>query len=162
MRKITRKLPPMKAPPPIKSATALALVLALLPGWAAALDFRSVTAERAVLFDAPSLQAKKLYVVGKFFPVEVLVSLDSFTKVRDSAGELFWIERKNLGETRTVVVTVPRAEIRQAPGKDAPLVFQAERDVALELLETTRSGWAKVRHAGGQSGYVTISQVWGL
>jgi SH3-like domain-containing protein len=138
------------------------VVIALLPGWAAALDFRSVTAERAVLYDAPSLQAKKLYVASKYFPVEVIVSLDSFTKVRDSAGELFWIEKKNLGEIRTVVVTVARADVRQLPDKNAPLAFQAERDVALELVETTRTGWAKVRHRDGQSGFVAMSQVWGL
>jgi len=140
----------------------LLLAAALLPGVAAALDFRAVTAERAVLFDAPSLQAKKLYVVGRYYPVEVLVSLDTFIKVRDSAGELFWIEKKNLGTTRTVVVTVSRADIRQAPDKGAPLVFQAEREVALELLEVGRDGWAKVRHPDGLSGYVAVSQVWGL
>ena len=138
------------------------LLFALLPGVAAALDFRSVAAERVVLYDAPSVQAKKLYAVGKYFPVEVIVSLDSFVKVRDSSGELLWIEKKNLSETRTVVVTAPRADIRQTAGKNAPLVFQAERDVALELVEQTRNGWAKVRHRDGQSGFVSINQVWGL
>jgi len=143
-------------------STLLLSALVLLPGWAAALDFRSVTAERAILYDAPSLQAKKLYVAGKYLPVEVLVSLEAFTKVRDSSGDLFWIEKKNLGEVRTVVVTAPRAEIRQAPDKNAPLVYQAERNVALELVEATHSGWAKVRHRDGQDGYVAVSQVWGL
>lgn len=156
----------MKAPArPTKLAALRATLLlasALLPGGAAALDFRAVTAERAVLFDAPSLQAKKLYVVGKYYPVEVLVALDTFVKVRDSAGELFWIEKKNLGDTRTVVVTAPRADVRQAPDKGAPLVFQAERDVALELVEVGRTGWAKVRHPDGLGGYVAASQVWGL
>ncbi len=152
----------MKAPArPTKRFAAL-LAAALLPGWAAAMDFRAVTAERAILFDAPSLQAKKLYVAGKYYPVEVLVSLDDFVKVRDSAGDLFWIEKKNLGGMRTVVVTAPRADIRQAPDKSAPLVFQAERAVALELLEAGSSGWAKVRHPDGASGYVAVAQVWGL
>ena len=154
----------MKAParPTKRAAATLLLAAALLPGGAAALEFRSVAAERAVLFDAPSLQAKKLYIVGKYYPVEVLVALDSFTKVRDSAGELFWIEKKNLGTARTVVVTASRADIRQAPEKESPLVFQAERDVALELLEAGRNVWAKVRHPDGSTGYVAVSQVWGL
>ncbi len=160
----------MKAPKPptkrfsVSGITPLLflIALALLPGWAAALDFRSVTAERAVAYDAPSIQAKKLYLASKYFPVEVLVSLDTFTKVRDSAGDLYWIEKKDLGDARTVVVTAPRADIRQAPDKNAPLVYQAERDVALELIEPTQTGWAKVRHRDGQSGYVAVSQVWGL
>lgn len=140
----------------------LLLLAALLPGIAAALDFRSVATERAVLYDAPSLQAKKLYTAGKYYPVEVIVSLEPFVKVRDHIGELSWIEKKNLSETRTVVVTAPRADIRLSPDKNAPLAFQAERNVALELVEPTHNGWAKVRHRDGQGGFVAISQVWGL
>lgn len=140
----------------------LLLLAALLPAGAAALDFRSVAAERAILYDAPSLQAKKLYVVGKYFPVEVLIVLDNMAKVRDASGELFWIEKKHLADSRTVVVSVARADIRQAPDKTAPLVFQADKDVALELVEAGRGGWAKVRHRDGQVGYVAVSQVWGL
>ncbi|MBS4098029.1 MAG: SH3 domain-containing protein [Sulfuricella sp.] len=140
----------------------LLLLAACLPGAAAALDFRSVAAAHAVLYDAPSPQAKKRYVVGKYFPVEAVIVLDSMVKVRDSSGELSWIEKKNLSEARTVVVTAPRADIRQAPDKNAALVFQADKDVALELVEAPRTGWAKVRHRDGQSGFVAASQVWGL
>lgn len=140
----------------------LLLSAALLPGAAAALDFRSVAAERAILYDAPSLQATKRYIVTKYYPVEVLIALDNMVKVRDAAGELFWIEKKNLSDTRTVVVTAPRADIRQTPDKGAPLVFQADKDVALELVEATRNGWAKVRHRDGQSGFIAANQVWGL
>ncbi|MDP3288775.1 MAG: SH3 domain-containing protein [Methyloversatilis sp.] len=46
---------------------------------------------------------------------------------------------------------------------DAPLVFEAERRVLLEpLTEAAPAGWAKVKHRDGQSGFVRISQVWGL
>lgn len=163
MRKRMKPLPPTKS----RSrggvtAPFILLLAALLPGAAAALDFRSVAAERAILYDAPSLQAKKLYVVSRYYPVEVFTALDNMVKVRDVSGELAWIEKKHLGETRTVLVTAPRADVRQAPDKGAALVFQADKDVALELLETTRAGWAKVRHRDGQSGYVSITQVWGL
>ncbi|MFA7242757.1 MAG: SH3 domain-containing protein [Sulfuricellaceae bacterium] len=140
----------------------VALLAALLPGMAAALEFRSVAVERAVLYDAPSQQAKKLYTADKYYPVEVIVSLESFVKVSDHASELFWIEKNQLDTYRTVLVTVPRADIRASPDKNAPLVFQAERDVVLELVEEPRFGWAKVFHRDGQSGYVQISQVWGV
>jgi hypothetical protein len=60
-----------------------------------------------------------------------------------------------------VVVTAARADVRKAPEPAAPLVFQAERDVALELVEYGAAGWLKVRHRDGQSGYVLASQVWG-
>lgn len=137
------------------------LPLALLPGFALALDFRSVAAERAILYDAPSLQAKRLYLVNRLYPVEVIVALEAFAKVRDSAGGLAWIETKHLSSRRTVVVTVPLADARQAADSRAAIVFQAERDVALELIEYAAAGWLKVRHQDGQIGFVRIAQVWG-
>ncbi len=128
---------------------------------AVALDFRSVAVDRAILYDAPSAKAKPLFVVGKYYPVEIIVNLDQWAKVRDSSGGLAWIEKKSLADARMVVVTVPRADVRQAADPNAPLAFQAERDVVLELVETAAAGWLKVRHRDGQVGYVLASQVWG-
>ncbi|MEP6702751.1 MAG: SH3 domain-containing protein, partial [Betaproteobacteria bacterium] len=34
--------------------------------------------------------------------------------------------------------------------------------VLLELVEPPVSGWVKVRHRDGQTGYVNISQIWGV
>ena len=133
----------------------------LLAGPAQALDFRSVVDASAILYDAPSARAKRLYVVGQYYPVEVIVSLESWAKVRDSSGQLAWIEKKHLSDKRTVMVTVPLADVRQAADGNAPLVFQAEQGVALELLEYGSAGWVKVRHRDGQTGYVKITQVWG-
>jgi SH3-like domain-containing protein len=127
-----------------------------------ALDYRSVGAERAILYDAPSAQAKRLFVVGQYYPVEIIVNLDQWAKVRDSAGDLAWVEKKHLSDARMVVVTVARADVRQAADRNAPLVFQAERDVALELVERGSTGWLKVRHRDGQTGFVLATQVWGV
>jgi SH3-like domain-containing protein len=131
-------------------------------GAARALDYRSVGAERAILYDAPSVQAKRLFVVGQYYPVEIIVNLDQWAKVRDSAGDLAWVEKKHLSDARMVVVTVARADVRQAADRNAPLVFQAERDVALELVERGSTGWLKVRHRDGQTGFVLATQVWGV
>ncbi len=126
-----------------------------------ALDYHSISSERAILYDAPSAQAKGLFVVGKYYPVEIIVNLDQWAKVRDSVGVLAWVEKKHLSDVRMVVVTVARADVRQAADRNAPLVFQAERDVALELVEYGSTGWLKVRHRDGQIGFILTSQVWG-
>ena len=60
------------------------------------------------------------------------------------------------------VVTAPQAEVREAADETSRLVFRAEKDVALELIEVGSGGWAKVRHRDGLAGYVQISRVWGL
>ena len=138
----------------------LLIALACFPSLASALDYRSV-ASVAVLYDAPSPQAKRLYVVGKYFPLEVIVELDGWSRIRDSKGELAWIEKKYLADQRMVLVTTPLAEVRQSADVKAPIVFKAEQSVVLEFIENASGGWAKVRHRDGQSGYIKISQIWG-
>ncbi|MEN6628749.1 MAG: SH3 domain-containing protein [Sulfuricella sp.] len=137
------------------------LLFCCFSGAALALDYRSVGADSAILYDSPSVQGTRLFVADKYYPVEVIVNLDQWVKVRDITGRLFWIEKKNLSNVRTVLVTAARADVRQSADAKAPLVFQAERDVALELIEHGAAGWLKVRHRDGQVGFVLASQVWG-
>lgn len=139
-----------------------AAVLALVLPLAAAAEFRSVGDNAAILYDAPSTRANKLFVAGKQLPVEIISTDGTWVKVRDSAGDLAWIERKALTDKRTVIVTVPTADIRQKPEAEAPIAFQAQQGVVLDLVETGNTGWARVRHADGSSGYVRFNQVWGL
>ena len=58
------------------------------------------------------------------------------------------------------MVTAVRADIRQSADDSAPIVFQAEKGVALEFMENV-PGWVKVRHRDGQAGYIRLSQVFG-
>jgi SH3-like domain-containing protein len=147
------------------AATCFTLALAAAGlGWAgagAAAEFRSVAENAAVLYDAPSAKAKKLYVVSHGYPVEVVVVVEGWSKVRDAAGELTWIESKQLSDKRTVVVRIPLAQVRDAADDNAPVAFQAQQNVLLELLEVASGGWLRVRHRDGQSGYVRVAQVWG-
>lgn len=128
---------------------------------AAALDFLAVAAP-AVLFDAPSVKARPLFVINAGTPVERVVSLEGWVKVRDGQGDLAWIEKKYLSEKRQIMVRVGRAQIRAAADDKAALVFEAERDVVLELLDAPPGAWAKVKHRDGQVGFVKVLQVWGL
>lgn len=141
-----------------------ALLLALVLADAAAaqtLEFRSLAENGVVLYDAPSLKAGKVFVAGRMLPVEVIVSLETWVKVRDSAGDLAWVEKKYLSDRRYVIVTAPRAEVRDSPDAAARVRFEAEQNVVLELVEQT-TGWARVKHPDGDEGYVRSNQVWGL
>ena len=139
-----------------------ALVLAVLAAQAAAAaDFRSVQENAAVLYDAPSRAATPLFVVSRLYPLEVIVNLEGWVKVRDHTGALAWIEKKSLAERRTVLVTVAAAEARAKPEDGAPLAFTAAQNVALELVEVAPGGWLRVRHADGASGFMRANQVWG-
>jgi SH3-like domain-containing protein len=139
---------------------ALVLLAAAAP-LAAHAEFRSL-AEVAIMYDAPSTRANKLYVAGRDLPVEVISTDGAWVKVRDPFGGLSWVERKVLAERRTVLVTAPVADVRVRAENAAPLAFQAQAGVVLEVLQVGPFGWARVRHADGASGYVRITQVWGI
>jgi len=146
----------------LRPALALALALALAaPAAAAAAEFRALGDRPAILYDAPSTRAARLFVASRQYPFEVLVKLDQWTKVRDANGEVAWVENSALGPRPTVLVTVPLADVRAAPSAQAPLVFEAYKQVILEVVEPPANDWVKVRHRDGQEGFIRVAHVWG-
>lgn len=125
-----------------------------------AFDFVSV-ATPAILYDAPSLKAKKLFVATRYLPLERVVSLDNWIKVRDHYGKMYWIEKRALSGKRFVLVTAQVAAVREKPEDGATVVFQAARQLAMEWQANAGNGWLKVRDVDGAAGYVKITDVWG-
>lgn len=134
----------------------------LMPTTASAVDFRSVAANKAILFDAPSAQAKKLYLLWQGYPVEVIVNLGEWVKVRDNQGGLTWIEAKNLSPQRTVIVVKSQSELREAASDTSNLLSHLEKNVVLDFVESVPGGWVKVKHRDGLTGYLQATAVWGL
>ncbi len=116
----------------------------------------------AVLYDGLSTKADKIFVISRNCPLEVLVKLDKWTKVRDAEGSIGWVENSALGDRRFVQVSAMTADIRAAPSATAPMVFEAQRGVLLEVSGAAADGWVPVRHRDGQNGYVRSPQVWGI
>lgn len=125
-----------------------------------ALDFRAVAENAAILYDGPTARSPKLFVVNKGYPLEVIVAVESWVKVRDATGAFGWVESKLLTDKRTVMIKVPLAEVRVKPDETAPLAFQAQQNVILDLVGVS-GGWVQVRHRDGAVGYVRAQQVWG-
>ena len=142
------------------AAASLALAAALaLP--AAAAEFRTVAAAAAVAYDAPSDKAKKLYLLPQGAPVEIVSTINRWVKVRDLAGDVFWLDRAELAPGRTVVA-VGLVTVRREPRETAEPVLQVERGVMLEALdEPSEPGWLRVRHRDGVAGHVRAADVWG-
>ncbi len=138
------------------------LILSLLPlSVLAAMEFFSINENAIIMYNAPSLKADKLYVASRNLPVEAIVKVEGWVKVRDSEGTLAWVEENALSEKRYVIVTAPQAEVYHAPNANSALLFQAQQNVVMGRLEPAAAGWIKVRHRDGQIGYVRTQQVWG-
>ena len=128
---------------------------------ASAAEFLSTVDGGTVLYDAPSSKSRPLFVVGRAYPVEVMVSLEGWTKVRDSGGTIAWIESRLLAPKRMVVVKPRVAEVRAAPEDSAAVAYKVAQNVLLEWVETLPSGWTRVRHAEAGSGFVRTAEIWG-
>jgi SH3-like domain-containing protein len=146
----------------VRRRVALVALLAFAGSAASATEFRALGERPAILYDAPSVKADRLFVASRNYPFEVLVKLDQWTKVRDANGEVAWVENKALGERQTVLVTVPLADVRAAANPQSPLVFEAYKQVLLEVMEAPVEGWVKVRHRDGQQGFIRAAHVWGV
>ena len=145
------------------------LAIALAFPLACAAEYRATGDPATVLYDAPSTRARPMFVYGRDVPVEVLVVVEGWTKVRDVSGTIGWVASKSLSDKRMVEVRAPGADVRASPDDAAPVVFRADQDLLLELAEPAASpaaasapGWVKVRHRDGQTGYVRLSQVFGF
>lgn len=128
---------------------------------ALALDYVSVAESSAILYDSPSLKGKKLFVINRFTPLEKVVNLEHWIKVRDSSGGLAWIERRAVSNKHYVVVKAALGTVRQAPEPNAPVVFHVAQKVAIESLGINGGGWIKARHQDGSTGFIKSIEVWG-
>ncbi len=167
MKPFVQRAKRISAVPIFSSALFLATMLA--GGIAGAADYRTTADAPTLLYDAPSTKARPLFVYGRDVPLEVLVVVEGWTKIRDVGGTFGWIPNKSLTDKRMLLVRVPVAEVRTNPDAASPVSFRAEQNVLLDLAEgassagnTATPGWVKVRHRDGQTGYVRVNQVFGL
>jgi SH3-like domain-containing protein len=147
----------MTSPRSIASA-----VLLLASSHACAFDFKSVGAEPAILYDAPSLKGGKLYVAPRGMPVEVVLGYGEWVKVRDASGEMAWTEASALVARRNVVVRNAGARLRATPDDNGALLMTADKGVLLELVDPQVATWIKVRHRDGIIAYIKAIDIWGI
>ena len=139
-----------------------AAVLSSLASTAFALEFRSVKETGVALYEAPTLTAKKLFVVSRYYPVEVLSTQKDWSRVRDATGGIARIPGAALSSRRTLLVVADRLPVREAADDKARVVFWAEKDLVLDMADEPQSSWVKVKHRDGTSGYAKIGGLWGL
>ncbi|MDB5801603.1 MAG: hypothetical protein JWL63_2542 [Rhodocyclales bacterium] len=129
-------------------------------GAAQALDYRSLN-DNTPVFDAGSRQASAQFILLKGTPVELIVTLDRWAKIREASGGIGWVERSLLAERSQIIVTAASAEVRQTAAGDAPVVFTARKDLLLDVIDKPAGSWIKVRHRDGRTGFIELKAVWG-
>jgi SH3-like domain-containing protein len=118
---------------------------------------------RRPFFTIRRRKGKKLYLIKAQTPVEVVVKLEGWFKVRDAEGHA-GLDRgaKHLAERTDPGRDRAEGEIRQSDKPDAPLVAEARQ---MGGGGVCRAGFARLGqgpHRDGATGYVRATQVWGL
>jgi SH3-like domain-containing protein len=146
----------------MKQALLLVMLSAgAMSGAAHAAEFRSVGASPVVAYNAPSEKARKVYIAPRGMPVEIILTQNGWSKVRDAVGDLFWLEAKGLVAKRTVIVIASSARLHASANDASPLVATVDKGVLLDLAAPPASGWVKLKHRDGLIGFAKIGEVWG-
>ena len=127
-----------------------------------AFEYKSIGNAPAILYDSPSQFGIKHFIAPPGMPVEVVHTAHAWSKVRDVYGDMVWVKTQALSNTRTVIVTASRVTAYQQADAEAAVAFSAGKGVVLMLEGLAGSPWIKVRHQGGQTGYLPASKVWGV
>ena len=127
-------------------------------------DFMSVNADQAYLHEAPSQSTKKAFIVTKGYPLEVIVSLKEWKKVKDHEGLINWIKTSDLSSKRTVLNLKGENSIYLEASSESPMLAKVNENVALELLDEKKiDDWVKVySKVGDIEGFIKATDLWGI
>lgn len=128
---------------------------------AQAAEYKSVGANPAVMYNAPSERGRKVFIAPSGMPVEVILTQSGWSKVRDATGDLSWIEATALTSKRNVVVTAATIKLYANAANDAVVLATIDKGVLLELLAPAASGWVRLQHRDGPAGFAKAADVWG-
>jgi len=124
----------------------------------------SVNADQAFLHEAPSDSTKKSFIVTRGYPLEVIVSLKEWKKVKDHEGLINWIKTSDLSSKRSVLNLKGDNPIYLEPSSVSPILAKVNENVTLEILDEKKiDDWVKVySKVGDIEGFIKATDLWGI
>ena len=119
----------------------------------------AVSVKRANIRSGPGTNHDILWSVGMYYPFDVLKKSGRWYKIRDFEGDEGWMYGSLLRQIPAVIVKARLVNVRERPGTNCKILFQAERGVSFKRL-VQKGKWLKVRHADGEVGWLHKSLVW--
>lgn len=120
-----------------------------------------VKVKTANLRSGPGKKFNKVGKVPENYPYRVISRKGRWLKVRDFEGFEDWIYGPLTDKQAAAAVKVKRANVRQGPGTDHPIVLTADKGVAFRIL-AKKGDWVKVRTDEGDQGWVSRNLLWGF
>lgn len=110
----------------------------------------------------PGTEYVKLFEFYKNYPLRVIdVASNGWLRVSDFDGDEGWVH-PNFVKTKPVYVIarLAKCNVRDGAGVDNELKFTAARGVLFEVLKE-KDGWLNVKHADGDTGWLSAKIVFG-
>ena len=127
--------------------------------WAA--EMVRVKVKSANLRSGPGKKFNKVGKVPENYPYRVISRKGRWLKVRDFEGFEERLYGPLTDKQAAAAVKVKRANVRQGPGTDHPIVLTADKGVAFRIL-AKKGDWVKVRTDEGDQGWVSRNLLWGF
>ncbi len=138
------------------------LGMALLFSGVCFAEIVTVKVPSAEVRSKPSVYGSKVIMEApKYYPLSIQGSENRYLQVRDFRGKSGWVHETLVGKNPGVVVEVAGSNVRQGPGKDNPVVFQAEQGDTFMVIGQ-QGDWLEIRDAKGRTGWIWKSLTWGL
>ncbi|KYF73936.1 hypothetical protein BE11_50540 [Sorangium cellulosum] len=109
----------------------------------------------------PSTSEPVEFTATRYYPVKVLERAGGWCKIKDFEGDLAWVADRLLARIKTVVIKVPRGNVREAPTTSAEVAFRAERGEVFKVLDR-KGRWLRVVNVEGAKGWLREDLAWGM
>ncbi|MFO7929927.1 MAG: SH3 domain-containing protein [Thermodesulfobacteriota bacterium] len=143
------------------AAVCVWLICLILAGASAASaqEKMAVSADVANIRSGPGTKYERIMQLERNTPVKVLDSEDDWYFFEDFEGIKGWIHKDLLDDSDTLITKKGLINIREGPGTDNDVAFQAEKGVPFKILEK-KGDWIHIEHADGEKGWIHRALVW--
>ncbi len=129
-------------------------------------EIMSVKGDNVHFRTGPGVNYPIKWVYSDGLPVQVLERKGDWVKVRDFEDDSGWLNKAFLTAQLHAVVKANRfndesINIRSEPSSDSKIVGVAYYGVVFKVLEL-HSGWVKVQHKTGLTGWISSFLLWGF
>ncbi len=122
----------------------------------------SIVRDNVNIRSGPGKKYQVLWELDLGMPLRIVETRGNWYKVSDFEGDVGWVYKTMVTRTPHLVVRkgVGRVTIYSKPASSAKIVGQAESGVVFRTLDR-KTGWAKVRHQSGLTGWIQRDLLWG-
>jgi len=124
--------------------------------------FASIGSSRVRLRQGPSQDHRILWVFDhqQGLPVEVVAETEMWRQIRDPDGDLGWVHRALLSESRSVVIVGDLKPLRRRASAESAIIAYLEPRVVARLNQCDPE-WCEIS-VQGFTGWVRHEDVWGV